>query len=190
MSVKGPVHFVLYILWLINCFLQRATLMSCSSSGSKEGEGRNQDLVPLTEGPMHWPHLKASHGWAQSRGKAAVVCLHKCPGSGVYSTRLNIRLNSCRAIADFLWGSPELLRWGQHRPQGLHPQKGHHWCPHKHPSHPLSGPAAGRNTGAQAEQLPGLLVDYSHLLPSSTECAHQENMSQWLACCNPLFWQT
>lgn len=32
--------------------------------------------------------------------------------------------------------------------------------------------------------LPVLLVDYSHLFPSSTKCANHENISQWLACYN------
>lgn len=35
--------------------------------------------------------------------------------------------------------------------------------------------------------LPMLLVDYSHLFPSSTKCANHENISQWLACYNPPF---
>lgn len=173
MSVKGLLPFVLNILWLISCFLPRV-LHWCLAlpSGSKEGGERNKDPVPLTEGPMHWPHLKAFPWLSLEQGKGSSLHVYKS-AQAVESTPTAAERRP-EPLLIFSKGAQSFWNRGGISPRACTPPGGTtDAIVRSFPSF-LELPQEG-TLGPQLSWLPGLLGDYSHLLPSSTECANQEN---------------
>lgn len=150
--------------------------------------------MPLTEVPVSWPNFKTSP-WLipEPEGREqSVVVIRRCPSSSLLSKTHHPSQKLPREDSESLWF---LLRkwwelpWQKHciSPGLGSPEGVHHQCHHKHPFPLLFLEAvAGKNiVGTELSWLPVLLVDYSHLFPSSTKCANHKNISQWLPCYNP-----
>lgn len=151
--------------------------------------------MPLTEVPVSWPNFKASP-WLipRTREKGTVsggykkVPKQQSLLSKTHHTSQKLPREDSESLWFLLRKRLELL-WQKHYISPGHgsPEGVHHQCHHKHPIPLLFLEAvAGKNiVGTELSWLPVLLVDYSHLFPSSTKCANHKNISQWLPCYNP-----
>lgn len=154
-------------------------------SWSKKGRGRNKDSIPFTEVPISWPHLRLSHGWYQSQRKGRDQWWFWEGAQAAESAKKDSSSipkaadGRPRVFCGFLLKESREYLWQQHQTfPGLE------ICT-LFPSSFWKLLQEGTLWGQSWGWLPVLLVDYSHLFPSSTKCANHENISQWLACHNP-----